>query len=436
MKRLTPNNAWKALLLCGWLPATLLFGATAAAVETEAAYSLGVGYSDNINRVPEGAVDETIAHTGIFLALTENTRRLAADVRGTLDYYEYLDNTYDGELVAAVDALVNVNLIEDRLTWFVQENYGRALFDPFLPARPENWENLNFFTTGPDISLLRLGRNESGIALRYSQMDYETRPFDNDRRGARFWLGREVRRDHMLSLNLEVEKIEFDNGITPEYERRSAYLLYEAEAGRNTFSVESGYTEQEILSETADGVRFNVSWIRQLSVRSQFTLNVGRQFADQGSVFRYQQDITRDIDSIGDFTENGSPFLLRNVDVGYNFTGDRTTLVFRVGASEQEYELQRELDREDMFVDLYGQRDLTRSLFVTGELRLYRREFANLNRDDDTVQVTAGVGLRLTPSMSLALYYTNTSRDSNDTLNEFDENRGDLTLTYTPAWAR
>lgn len=436
MSRLTLTKTRKLVLPLGGCLASLLFGAMAGAMELEAAYTLGVGYTDNINRVPDGGIEETIAHTGLFLALTEDTRRIRADVRGTADYYEYTENTYDGEVVAAVDGLLDINLVEERLTWTVQENYGRALFDPFLPARPENWENVNLFTTGPDISLLRMGRNDSGIALRYSQMDYEMRPFDNERRSARFWIGREIRRDHRLSINFEAEKFEFDNGITPEYERRSAFLGYDIQAGRNLLAAELGYTEQEILSQTGDGVRFNLGWSHQLSARSQLTLNVGRQFADQGNVFRYQQDITRDVDSIGDFTENGSPFVLNNVDVGYSLNADRTIFSARVGASKQEYELQDALEREDVRVELFAQRDLTRSLFITGQARLMRREFANIDREDDTLLAGIGIGIRLATSLDLTLSYTHTERGSNRSENEFDENRGDLTLTYTPAWAR
>ncbi len=437
MSRLTVTSQRRILLpLCACMPAMLLFGAAVEAMEVEAAYSLGVGYSDNIDRVPEDGQEETIAHTGVSLALTHNTRRIRADVRGTLNYYEYTGNTYEGDLVAALTGLLDLNLVEDRLTWTVQNNYGRALFDPFLPARPENWENLNFFTTGPDISLLRWGRNLSGISLRYSQMDYEMRPFDNDRRSATFWIGREIRRDQILSLNAEVEKIEFSNGITPEYERRSAYLRYAAETGRNIFSVDAGYTEQEIRSETADGVRFNLAWTRELSTRSQLTLNIGRQFADQGTVFRYQQDITRDLDSIGDVTENGSPFQLDNIDIVYTLNGERTMFSARAGAGEQEYELQNDRRRRDARFEFFARRDLTRNLFVTGRARLYQRDFPNLDREDDTWVAGVGIGWRFSASLDLSLSYARASRDSNVPANEFDENRGDLTLSYTPLWAR
>ena len=430
-RRLRTTSFVKCLLLVA-----TLYSASSGSAELDADFSLGVSHSDNVSRVPTGEVEETIAETGMFLSVVETSRRLDAEVRSDLNYYNYLDNTYDNEVVAAVDAVVNLTLVEDRVIWRLQENYGRTLFDPFQADRPENWENVNFLTTGPAIVVYQDGRNDSGINLSYSRMNYETRPFDNERQGAGLWIAREVRRDRTLSLNAEIEKVEFDNGVTPEYERLSTYLRYEGSAGRNTFDVQAGYTEQEILAETSDGILLDASWIRQVSGMSEVYLNVGRRFSDQGNVFRYQQSITRDVDSVGDLTENGSPFLLQNIAIGYTLTGDRTTIDLRVGATEQEYETQSELDRKDAVFDLFIQRDLTRSLFTRVDVTLSKREFMDIQREDDTLLASLSFGYRLSAAFDISLRYTRFSRESDAVENEFDENRGNLTLTYIPAWAR
>jgi hypothetical protein len=404
--------------------------------EIAAEFSAGVAYSDNVNRVPVNGLDETIASVGTVLNIAEANRRVIADVRSEFTYYDYLDDTYKSELVSAVDALADLVLVEDRIRWFVQDNYGRALFDPFQPDRPENWENVNFLTTGPTIVLYPGERNNAGVDLRYSRMDYEVRDFDNERQGGRLWVGRSIRRDQMLSLNVDVETVEFDNGVTPDYDRQSAYLRWEIDGGRNLVDFDLGYTEQEILSEKADGIMFDLTWARDVSARSQLEFHVGRRFADQGNVFRYQQSITRDLDSVGDLTENGSPFLMESLDVNYTFTGERTTLFVVVGGIEQEYETQEEQDRRDMQVELFAERDLSRSFFSSVSLRYYMREFTNIVRDDDTTIAALTVGYRLSPALSLSLRYTYRSLESTAVANEFDENRGELTLTYFPEWGR
>lgn len=410
--------------------------ACAAAADVNAGFTLGVAYSDNINLAPQDGVEETIARTGIELSATNSSRKLDLDIRGSLEYFDYLNDTYDSDLVGALDALVDLSLVEDRVRWIVRDNYGRTAFDPFQPARPENWENINYLTTGPTAILYQAGRNESGVDLRYSNMNYETRPYDNERLGGRFWIGREVRRNHTLSINVETESTEFDNGFTPDYDRNTAFLRYEGETSRNEFTVDVGYTEQEILSEQSDGIMLNFGWTRRITTRSEISLNAGRQFSDQGNVFRYQQDITRDLDSVGDLTENGSPFLLQNVDIIYSLNAERTTVEIRVGASEEEYETEAELDRADVMAEFYLQRDFTRSLFASMGVRYYSRDFKNIFLEDDSFDASLGFGYRLSAAFEVSLSYSYYTRDSSDSTNEFDENRGELTLTYSPAWGR
>jgi Putative beta-barrel porin 2 len=425
----------KSLATSGLATTLLIFMPYAGAADIGAGLTVGVAYSDNIDRTPTADRDETIAQGGIDFAVTEATRRIQADARGSLYYYDYIDNTYENQTVGAIDALVDITIVPERLNWLVQENYGRNLFDPFQADRPENWENLNFFTTGPTIVLYRSGRNDIGMDLRYSRMDYEIRPFDNERNTGRLWIGREIRRDHHLSLNAEVEAITFDNGgLSPDYDRRSGYLRYTVETGRNQLVLDAGYTQQEILEKTDGGVRFNVGWIRTLSSQLQLSLNAGRQFADQANVFRYQQDITRDVDSVGDFTENGSPFLWTYTNVGLGFETERTVFQGLIGLSEEEYETQSTSNRRNRNVDLHFQRDFTRALYGEIDATFYWREFSEATVEDDTLRASVALGYRLSAAFDLSLRYTYVSRNSNQSANEFEENRGEVMLTYIPRW--
>jgi len=416
---------------------TGIYAASSNAADVNAGFSLGVAYTDNIDRLDSGGRDETIAQGGMSLSIAETSRRINADVRSALSYYDYIDDTYESDLVGAVDALIDLTVVEGRVQWIVQETFGRTLFDPFQPDRPENTENLNFLTTGPTIVLFQGVRNDSGVDLRYSWVNYETRPFDSETANARFWIGRQIRRDHRLSINLELAETEFDNGgLTPDYERQTAFLRYEVDSGRNLLEIDAGFTEQEILSQTSDGVMFSAAWTRQLSASSQFSLNLARQFADQANVFRFQQDISRDLDSIGDLTENGSPFLLNSIDVGYSATGERTIFSVRAGASDQEFDTQNQLDREDLRIELFAQRNLTRLLFASIDLRFNKREFPNLARDDEGRSASLSVGFQLSAALDLTFRYTRISQDSTSVTNKYEENRGDLTLNYIPAWGR
>ena len=76
--------------------AVLLSGAAQA--EVQAMAEAGVGYSDNIVRAAVDEVGETIGTVGLQLDWLERTRRIDGEATVDLNYFEYLDNTFESEV--------------------------------------------------------------------------------------------------------------------------------------------------------------------------------------------------------------------------------------------------------------------------------------------------------------------------------------------------
>ena len=195
---------------------TVIFAASAAEINAE--FSVGFGISDNIARTPANEVEENIGVIGFAFDLTERTQKTDVAIRSNFDYVDYQDDTFDSELVGRLDALLNFFLIDERLTWQVQNNYGQQLIDPLTPSRPDNRENVNYFTTGPTLTLPFGSRSSMGLELLYSNVNYEIRPFDNERVTATIKLGREIREDHDLE-----RLIGLNTGLTARHQ--TEYML-------------------------------------------------------------------------------------------------------------------------------------------------------------------------------------------------------------------
>ena len=147
-----------------------------AAAELEAEVRAGVGVSDNIARTSTLEIEETITTVGFEFAATEQTRRLDLNIRSNVDYLNYVDDTFDAEWVGGLDGYANFSLIDERLSWDIRDNFGQQLLDPLEAARPGNRENVNFFTTGPTLTLSPGGRTPMVLDARYSRVGYEERP--------------------------------------------------------------------------------------------------------------------------------------------------------------------------------------------------------------------------------------------------------------------
>lgn len=421
-------------LLWSWIA---LAGGVAHGADIEAEFNVGVGRSDNIARTSDNEIDEVIGVAGFNFALIEETRRLSADIRSQFDYLYYEGGTFDNEWVGGLSAILDINLIEERLTWIFRENFGQQNSDPLDPARPGNRENVNYFTTGPTLSLLPGSRNLVEVDLLYSSVNFEERDTDNERISGALRIGREIRRGATLSLNAMTERVEFDNdGLSPDFDSREGFVRYELFGNRNIFGIDLGYTEIDVDGETGDGVLLRIDWSREVSASATFRMSGGSNYSDQGNIFRFYQDITSDIRETTDSVETTEPFTNNFFQIGYGLNRDRTSVNVSFNWNQEDYDGSSPDDRESTSVDLDLRRDFTPNVYGRFRVRYQRRDYINLGSVDDDTSVSAEIGYRFGPSSSISLLYARQERDSTRTMADSRENRVFLRFFYTPAWGR
>src|SRR5688572_10032717 len=174
-------------VLQSWVAAPAAAGIAALLVTAPARAELtgvaeaGVGYSDNIGRVPSNETDETIGTVGLELDWSERTRRIRGDATVDLSYYEYMDDTFDSEVLGTANGTLALAIVPETFQWVFQDSFGQAQSDPFAPASPTTREDLNYFSTGPDLTV-RFGSTGFGRVFgRWSQTSYERSPLDAER---------------------------------------------------------------------------------------------------------------------------------------------------------------------------------------------------------------------------------------------------------------
>ena len=546
----------------------LAVSAVGNAAEYDASVRASIGASDNIARTAQNEVDETLTTFGLDFNVTEQTNRMDLDLRTQFDYVDYADDTFDSEWVGGVNALVNFTLIDERLRWVVQDNFGQTLFNPLQPARPNNREDVNFLTTGPTFNLLPGSRNLIDIDLRYSRMDFEERPFDNDRLSAALSVGREISRESTMSLNLTGERTEFDNdglaaptapieqyeafvryettgnrsalgfdvgpvvqdnfgqtlfnplqparpnnredvnflttgptfnllpgsrnlididlrysrmdfeerpfdndrlsaalsvgreisrestmslnltgertefdndGLaapTAPIEQYEAFVRYETTGNRSALGFDVGYIEVEFAGSKSDGILARVDYSRQTSANGNFTVSVGSQFSDQGNIFRFFSDITNNLGDTTDIAASPAPFQNNFFALTYTLDQTRYAIDASFDWNQEDFEDGQGFDRDVFRGDLVLRREVTRTIFAGARIGFLRREFDILPRRDDDLILGLNIGYRFTAGFDLALEYQHFQRNSIFPGADFTENRAFLRVSYTPVWSR
>lgn len=411
--------------------AAVLFAAAAGAAEVTYGVDVGIGTSDNIHRVQTGEESETMLAAGAELGVLREDGRLHADINVDLSYVHYQDESYDGEVVGMANADLRYLFVPGRFEWVLTDSFGQGEIDPFAASTPDNRENINYFTTGPDFTV-RLGSAGSLTLFgRYSATQFEEQNFDDERLLGGLSFGRELSARSELSLNATLESIEFDDPLFgTDYDRRSAFLRYDVEGTRTTLGLEAGLTQIDDGVTTDDSPLFALDISRNLSERSVLTFGAGVRSSDTASALRAGNIGGGGSPGGPDHTSTANPFETRHASLGWQFTTPRTGIDLSVGYEDNAYEDASLPDRERLYFQASASRQITPRVTLRGTGSLYSTDFDTASQDYEEMQIGLYLSWNVTGRFFVDLEVENLSRDGSSQLNDFDEMRAFLRLAW------
>jgi hypothetical protein len=413
------------MALCG--------GASALAGNLEYQVSLGAGHSDNVTRVPTNEVDEDIASAGLQFAFDEQSKRLQADIVGDLSYREYLDDTYDSELVGNVNADTVFSLLPDRIIWSATDQFGQVLGDPLQPPTPENSENINYFSTGPDFMVGFGSQMRLRVGGRYSLVDYEESPFDSSSTSLEIALVRSISDRSSISLNANQQELEYDEeSLNADFDETETFLRYEAEVARTNIALDAGYSrlERDAADDAEGGALLRAEISRRISASSVLLLSGGREFSTAASAFAGDQGISGGGIGTAPGRQTADPFTLDRMNLGWTFSRNVTTVAVNAGWSQRSYEDTPLLDQKINTLSARFRREL--SPVTSLALALSRTDVEYEPPATDYADLTGELvfAWRLTRNLTLDVKYDYAKRTSDVPDNEYTENRFWLTIGF------
>ena len=407
-------------------------GATLQAGNFDYQISAGGAHSDNVTRVAQNEVDEDIASAGFKFSFDEQTRKIKTDLVGNFDYQKFLDETYDDDLIGNFAGNLEIEFVPERFSWTFADNFGQVLQDPLQPATPINSENINFFTTGPNITFAFGAQNRLRLGGRYLRTDYEDSPFDSTTTLGEIGFGRILSSVNTLSLNARFQQVDYETDVLGgDYDQADAFVRYEGNGARTKISADVGYTElQRDVGEDTDGELLRLSATRQVSTASNLALLAGREFANSGTAFAAMQgngEITLD-PTVG--RQVPEPFLRTHATFSWNFQRQATTLTLRAGYEDQDYEITDLLDQQFTSFGAVYRRDLTAATFVQLDASRMRGEFTlgGAEYTDTIAGVTLDWGISRT--LRLSLTYDYADRNGDEVTGDYTENRVWLSFSF------
>ncbi len=400
----------------------------------------GIGETDNVSLVATDKTSQTLAVTDVDFDVKHQSRRLDVDAKGDFTYIDYLQNAYNSQFVGRFDGLAHFGIIPDRLTWAIQDNYGQAALDPFTPTTPANLEDINYFSTGPDLVLRPTGTTFVNIGARYVRTSYETSPFNSNRLLGDIAWGLDLSARSSVSLNGETEHVMFENTVlNTDYIRNSAFVRYELRGARTEVSADLGATNFKEDHDSTNGGLARIALTRKISAATKLIFSIGHELTDASSSFSNPLGGATGVIGTAPAAQTSNNYKADHVSLMWQYQRNRTTIALSGRWEKDAYIDEAQLDNSRYGGEFSLDHKLTRALSAQVFGRIYKTDYphavltvANASPNYNDSQAGAGLTWRHGRALEIRLRYQHSARAADIAAAGYGENRVLLTVGYRP----
>jgi hypothetical protein len=399
----------------------------------------GVNYTDNASRAQVDEESETIGTAGLLLGITTDRPKLDADVTAHLEYREYLDDTFDSEVVGGINAFLAYAFIPERFIWVVEDNFTQIASDVTAVDTPDNRENVNYLSTGPDFTIGLTARSSLQLSGRVSDTYYEERDTGTQGLTGSLALIRQMSDASSLSLNGSVSEIDFDEEVFSDYRIDSAFLRWNTVTERTTFILDGGYDRVSqddpfnlIEDDTSDGLLARVEFSRAVASRSRIGVIAGTGLETPGQGLRRFQDVIGvDPGDDEDAIVGSDAYRADYAFLTFNTDWERGAFAAVINARSESHETETEADRDAYGALIEMSRQISRRFTANVDGRYTKNDFTETDFEFDEWSVGVGLSVQVSERFSLEARVAHIEGSSEDGTRDFDENTAYIGFSYT-----
>lgn len=393
--------------------------------------TLGVIQSDNVQQLPSGTSD-TIAMQELGFTWHDKRRWVDADLDADLANLTYLHHTFGDERIGNFIGQMRVALDPDVVFWHFDDNFGQGRVNALEAFSPENRENINVFSTGPQ-ALLPLGSATLlDVNARYGKVTYGTSPFDNNRYSGGLGLIHEFSAVSSVSFNLRDERVSFANDdLSPNYDSQQAFVRFDATGHRTVLGVDLGYGRLRSNSGNNGNVLARLEVSRKMTAFSTVAVAFGHQYSDAASAFVLAQTISGAINlNTQSSVQSGTPFTDTYATLGWNFLRGRTGIDVNAAYYKESYPQQHSLDDNRTQIDAQLSRLLTPTLKLALTEVYLNEKYVSVSGTSKQTSTQALLNWRAARHLTFSLTYALSNRQSDIPGTNFTEHRIFLSVGY------
>ncbi|HEY1034396.1 MAG TPA: outer membrane beta-barrel protein [Pseudoxanthomonas sp.] len=413
------------------------FSGHAFAARVDYTVDLGMERNSNVTMAPSDPIEQRYLRAGLGFSITENVSALQLNLDGRAEYRDYEDDIFADTVDGTLSGRMNWVAIPDRLFVVVEDNLTVQPVNSLVPDGPGNRQQVNVFSAGPTMLFNWSPQLHGQAELRYVNSDAEvTDEFNSQRLAAAVRTIRELTPTSRVSLNLQAQRVDFDDDIVArDYNRYDLYGRYVRELANFQLGADLGYSRIDYRqgeSRSEPLLRADVEWT--LSPHSQMTAVVSSQFSDTATdaLAGIQSESTVPVNVLtGDAVVNASPYEVRSLDLGYSYTGTRLNLSLTPYVQKRDYVDSDTFDQKTRGTrfDLHWlmRRGLSLGSYATWE----RLDYTQLGREDETTRIGASLEYQWVRRWSVRLHAERYKRESTDINQDVAQNIVYLSVAYS-----
>jgi hypothetical protein len=414
-------------------------------------YGFGVGYSarhtDNALRtppVPPGTqepvsdVEHNLTATGDIIL---NTARWDVAATGGIEFESYANDSYEPRSIETLNGSAVYTFLPQRLTWTTTDELQDTTITALLPTTPDNLEQTNLFSTGPDVTWRISTGNTLAFLARYENDWYAQSDFlSNDRTVGELNWRYDISEPVSFILRYRSENVRYKENLPGiDYVQDLLTAGFEGQLGPTVnYRIEAGpgRVRQDLHEEFKTRVGL-FQLTRQIARDSGLTFSLSSDLTDSGRSAQADPTLDPNLQVTG--INPGQPDFVHTRAAIVRYFSTLGWLRYSLAATVRDEDFQiSDQDVDETGGGLVLSYDFTPRLVGLASGNFTRSEYpllfvpspvSSVRVDNDTI-AAVGIQYRLRRNWiaGLSLLYDN--RDSNDPVQSYEENSVQASISY------
>ena len=254
------------------------------AVRFEPGVGFGMEYTDNARLTADDQVDDVIAVAYVGARLDENEGALKYDAVATFNKQFYTQDSYTDQRYFNLSAGANWEMVKKRFFWILRDEFNQRTIVSLNSNTPDNLQNTNVLTFGANYIQPISARQQFTLTPMFKQYYYEVLATDNDQLSLAANWNYQMFRLTNVGITLSTRNIDYTEQAIEDTRFTNMGLLLDGTGKRWSYSMNLGSTNvKRNNGDESTGFSGYFNWLTDLTVRSQFKMNISTDLTDSSS---------------------------------------------------------------------------------------------------------------------------------------------------------